>query len=567
MPSESRFHKLALVLVVAAPVTLHGAVKMPAIFGDHMVLQQGVALPVWGTADPGEKISVTIGSVHASATADDAGKWKVKLAPLQANSTATTLVVTGKNTLTFTDVLVGEVWLCSGQSNMEFNLHHELHGAETLASAHDPGIRLFLAPHITALEPATDFPPSNDVLGKWVVCSPEVLAPDWGNGFSGYSAVSYYFGHELSQVLKQPIGLIDDYFGGTPAEAWTSVSALEKEPSLRHFVDVHNQLVGHFAQATAEMPARMTAYQAAVTAWEAKGGRAYEEQMAAWKIASEQANLAGKVAPPRPTPPSPKPVPPMPDGGWTMPANLYNGMLAPVIPFAIRGAIWYQGENNVAQAREYGTLFRCMISDWRDKWSEGDFPFLFVQLPAFKLTPLLTWPLMRESQARALALPNTGMITAIDLGNPAQLHPVDKRDVGRRLAALARHQVYGESIPDRGPAYASMQIQGNAVRITFAPDSGELVIGRSPWTAPGVTPPPLDRLVDFLIAGEDHKWIHADARIDGNGVVISSAQVTAPIAVRYDWANCPDGNLYNKTGWPAFPFRTDHWVDTDAINN
>ena len=567
MSLASKFRLFAGLFALSVPATLHGAVKLPSIFGDHMVLQQGAALPVWGTADPGEKVSVSLGPDHTTATADASGKWKVILAPLPASATPTTLVVTEKTTLTFTDVLVGEVWLCSGQSNMEFNLHRELHGAETLASAHESEIRLFLAPHITSLQPKDDFPASKDVLGKWVICTPEVLAPDWGNGFSGYSAVSFYFGRELHQVLKQPVGLIDDYFGGTPAEAWTSLSGLQKEPSLQHFADEHNQLVANFARATAEMPAKTAAYQSALTAWETKGGHAYEEEMAKWKVISDQANLAGKVAPPRPSPPSPKPTPPMPDGGWTMPTNLYNGMLEPVIPYAIRGAIWYQGENNVEHAGEYGTIFPRMIRDWREKWGQGDFPFLFVQLPAFKLSPLLTWPLMRESQAKALALPNTGMVTAIDLGNPTQLHPVDKLDVGKRLAALARHQVYGEDIPARGPAYASMQIQDNAIRISFAPDAGELVIGRSPWVAPGVTPPPLDRLVDFIIAGADHKWFHADAHIDGNAVMVSSPQVPAPVAVRYDWANCPQGNLYNRAGWPAFPFRTDNWPDTGAINN
>ncbi|MEJ0000476.1 MAG: hypothetical protein WDO13_15760 [Verrucomicrobiota bacterium] len=213
------------------------------------------------------------------------------------------------------------------------------------------------------------------MLGKWVVCTPEVLTPDWGNGYSGYSAVSYYFGRELHHALKVPVGLIDDYFGGTPAEAWTSLSGLAKEPSLQHLVDAHQEIVAHFPQATAEYPAKMAAYQAAVAAWESKGGHAFEEQMAAWKAAARQAALAAKVPPSRPVPPSPKPTPPVPpDGGWTAPTNLYNGMLAPVIPFAIKGAIWYQGENNVATAAEYGVLFPRMIGDWREKWGQGDFP-------------------------------------------------------------------------------------------------------------------------------------------------------------------------------------------------
>jgi sialate O-acetylesterase len=240
-------------------------------------------------------------------------------------------------------------------------------------------------------------------------------------------------------------------------------------------------------------------------------------------------------------------------------------MINPLIPFAIKGAIWYQGESNAGAAAEYKTLFARMIKDWREKWAEGDFPFFWVQLASYKASPVQSWPYLRESQAETLALPKTGMATAVDIGDANNIHPIDKLDVGHRLALAALDVAYGKKQVDSGPVYSGMKVEGNSIRLTFTHLGGGLDIKQAPWTAPGSTPLPTDHLSGFTIAGADKKFVDADAKIDGNAVVVSSAQVAAPVAVRYDWANVCTGNLYNADGLPATPFRTDDWKDPAAM--
>jgi sialate O-acetylesterase len=555
----------ALFGAVFAASALHADVKLPAIFGDHMVLQEGKTLPVWGTADPNEAVTVTVGAEKGHATADAAGKWRVELKPLAASAQPLTVTVQGKNTVTFTDVLVGEVWICSGQSNMEFGIGNDYRGAETIAQANEPGMRLFMVPRATALDPQTDITqePPDSLLGKWQVVTPAVMAGKWG--WNGFSAVGYYFGKEIHEKTGKPVGLIGTYWGGTPAQAWTSISGLEKDPALHHYVEAHSQAVADLPAAMAAYPAKMAAYKTALAAWEANGGKAYEDQVKIWTEAAKQAEAANQPPPPKPTPPSPQPhAPPMPDGGPGAPTTLYNGMIAPLLPFAFKGVIWYQGEANAGNAAEYRILFARMIKDWREKWGEGDFPFFWVQLACFKSNPLVqNWPFLREAQAETLSLPETGMATAIDVGNTNDIHPKDKVDVGHRLALAARHVAYGEEIVYSGPVYTTMQVQGNAVSLSFKHKGGGLVIGKAPWAPPGAKPVPTDHLTGFTIAGADKKFVPADAKIDGASVIVSSAQVPAPVAVRYDFANSPEplGNLYDQEGLPAFPFRTDDWAD------
>jgi sialate O-acetylesterase len=556
-------------LWVATSVALHADVKLPAIFGDHMVLQEGAKLPVWGTADPNEAVTVTVGGDTGHATADGSGKWRVELKPLKVSATPVTVTVKGKNTVTFSDVLVGEVWVCSGQSNMEFGIGNDVKGKDTIAQATDPAIRLFLVPHATSLEPKSDIGPvapgpGQEQTGKWQVCSPATLGAKWG--WNGFSAVGYYFGREIHQATGKPVGLIGTYWGGTPAQAWTSLSGLEKDPELKTYVDHHKIAEDSLAKNTAAYPAALADYQTKLAAWKAGDGQAFMTQMAAWNIAAKTAAAANQPPPPKPVPATPMPrAPGSPDGGPGTPANLYNGMVAPLIPYAIKGAIWYQGEANGGRGFEYRTLFARMIKDWREKWGEGDFPFCWVQLASFDAGKIPSWAYLREAQAMTLSLPDTGMATAVDIGVAKNIHPPDKSDVGHRLALAAEVVAYGEKLVDSGPVYASMQAQGNAIRLSFTHKGGGLIIGQAPWVPQGATPLPTDHLTGFVIAGADQNFIPADAKIDGDGIVVSSAQVASPVAVRYDWSNVCDGNLYNKDGLPAPPFRTDDWMDPAAM--
>jgi sialate O-acetylesterase len=550
-----------VVFLAAATCLGRAEVKMPAIFGDHMVLQQEATLPVWGTADAGEKVTVTVGKESGSATAGADGKWMVKLKALAASAQPVTMTMTvaGKNSLKFEDVLVGEVWICSGQSNMEFDrggvksFGGVADAATAVAQANDPQLRLFLVKKGLSLDPLAE------VTGQWQVCMPESAAL--------FSGVGYFFGRDLRKALNRPVGLIGTYWGGTPAQAWTSLSGLKKDPELAGYVEEHDKRVANFAAATAAYPAQLAAFKADEEAWQKDVGATFVPLLNAWKKSAAEAQANGTAVPPAPVPSQPKPRGPVsPVGGPGTPATLFNAMIAPLIPYAIKGTIWYQGEANAGAPEQYRVLFARMITDWREKWGEGNFPFLFVQLAAFgKDGPSDTWPYLRESQLKTLALPKTGMATVVDIGNPKDIHPKDKEDVGGRLALAARHVAYGEKLVYSGPIYDAMKVEGGAVRVSFTHLGSGLTIGAAPWMAPGVQPLPTDKLVGFVVAGADKNWVEADAKIDGNDVVVSSAQVAAPVAVRYDWQNSPSGNLYNKDGLPASPFRTDEWPRTGFV--
>ncbi len=543
------------VMVALEAVPLCADVKLPAIFGDHMVLQQEMKLPVWGTAAPGEAITVTVGTETAQTKADASGNWRADLLPLSATSQPTTLTVTGKNTVTFTDVLIGDVWLCSGQSNMGYTLGGGsntfggvVNTPEVVAQAADPQMRLFRVKGNDSIEPLSD------VEGAWELCTPETA--------SAFSGVGYFFGKALREHLQRPIGLIDNAVGGTPAQAWTSLSGLEKEPLLKPYVDTYNQTHSQYAQAAADYPQKKAAYQATLTQWLHGPGKPYLEALKAWNQKHHAATLAGAAIEAKPRPPPGTPQPPeAPDGGPKAPTVLYNALVAPLIPLAIKGVAWYQGENNQGEGKDYRTIFGNMIRDWREKWGEGDFPFVYVQLANYKAGPIQSWPYVRESQLKTLALPNTGMAVAVDVGNPGNVHPADKLDVGNRLALAARHVAYGEDIVYSGPIYSSMKVSGNQIALSFTHQGGGLIIGQAPWVPTGFQPLPNDHLVGFTIAGADKNFVPADARIDGDKVIVSSPQVAAPAAVRYDWANAPECNLYNKEKLPASPFRTDDWSD------
>jgi sialate O-acetylesterase len=530
----------ALALWLAGYSSALADVKLPAIFGDHMVLQQDLPVPVWGTAAPGEAVAVTVGDKSEKATTGADGKWSVKLPPLSPTAQAATMTVAGNNTVTFKDVLIGEVWVCSGQSNMEFGLAGA-HNAQTeLPKSDDPQMRLF---HVAKKIAHT---PAPDVIGSWELCSPATAR--------GFTAVGHFFGKELRAKLNRPVGLIETDWGGTPAEAWTSLDGLKQDPALAHYVTAWNQVDANYEKAVAAYPSLLATYNAASKDWTDKYGKDFQAATAKWQQASRDAVLAKLPAPAKPVPPVPMPQRPSePAGGSGTPAALYNGMVQPLQPYAIRGAIWYQGEANAGRAGEYRTLFPRMIKDWRRTWAEGDFPFLWVQLAAFGADDV-GWPALRDAQAQTLSLPKTGMATAIDIGLPHNIHPMDKEDVGKRLALAAEHVAYGQDLVYSGPTFQAATKDPAGLRVTFENIGSGLDIEKSPWIGPGADVLPTDHLVGFELAGADGKWLPADAKIDGSAIVVSGTAVSSPAQVRYDWKGYPEGNLYNKEGLPAPPF-------------
>jgi len=465
--------------------------------GDNMVLQRNQPLPIWGWAGAGEAVRVQLGTVTAKTVADEHGKWGVVL-PAQEVALNLTLTVTGATTLERHNVAVGDVWLCSGQSNMGWDVERSQNARQEIAAADFPQIRLFSVDKISAASP------QSDVGGRWDVCNWQTVPL--------FSAVGYFFGRALHQKLDVPIGLICVSWGATSAEAWTSREALLAHPQLKRRVEEADEL-------NAAYPAALEKF--------------------------EYAGEAGQIEPDETL----APRAPLHEDN---PTNLFNGMIAPLIPFGIKGAIWYQGESNTGRAEEYGALLSTLITDWRTRWGEGDFPFLWVQLAAYgdeQKSPVEPgdWPLLREAQTRPLVLPRTAMASAIDLADPADphdIHPKNKQDVGLRLASLALAIAYSQKVFAHGPMFQNAQIQGDQMRVTFKHTEGGL-------QARG------DELKGFAVAGEGGTWQWADAKIEGDAVVLSSARVPVPKEARYNWADNPIGNLYNGAGLPATPFRTD----------
>jgi sialate O-acetylesterase len=501
--SPHLFPSLAIAALIA-PLA-HADVRLPAIISDHMVLQQDVPANVWGWADPGEKVSVTFAGQSAAAAAGADGAWSVKVGPLEAG-TIGDLTITGKNSETIHNVVVGEVWVCSGQSNMEWIVANSLNPEEEAKAANYPLLRMFTVTKKPALEP------QQDCQGKWEVCTPATVPR--------FSAVGYFFARHLHQTIKQPIGMIHTSWGGTPAEFWTPKPILERDPAFEGIFKNWDAQVKNYPQAKA----------------------AYEEALTKWKEAEKAAKDAGQKPPQAPR---------APRGGdaFGSPGCLYNGMVEPIADYTIRGAIWYQGEANAGAADLYKRLFPTMIKSWRAMWS-SEFPFLYVQLANFMARhpePTDTgWARLREAQLETLELPRTGMAVSIDIGEADNIHPKNKQEVGRRLALIAESTVYYVDQEFSGPISTGGQAEDGKFRLSFR-------------NADGMKPSEGDKLKGFAIAGEDKKFVWADAAIEGDHVIVSSPQVAAPVAVRYGWADNPEVNLINSTGLPASPFRTDEW--------
>lgn len=543
---------------------------MPAIFGDHMVLQRDITVPFWGSADPGESVTVTAGSAKATATAGPDGQWSVKLAGLPASSNPIEVTVAGKNTLAFKDVLVGDVWVCSGQSNMEFGIKAFM-AKDELEKAGEPQIRLFSVPKLVAPAPSKDIGPAPanvPDLGKWMVCTPEnlVKSGEW----SGFPAVGYYFGREIQSFTKQPVGLIGSCWGGTRINSWTSLEALQSNPAMvshakaaADFRDNYDKIKETYETVT------LPQWNVTLAKWKEENKAAldtFEQEQKQWGQKAREAAAAGQPAPPRPVAPKPPREPVDPIHSNQNSAALFNGMIAPLIPYGIKGVAWYQGESNGDQPAFYRIALPLLINDWRKNWGQGDFPFLIVQLPNFmqrKAEPSASnWAGVREAQANALTLPNTGMAVTIDIGDAGNIHPPDKFDVGQRLALVAQHVAYGRKDGvHTGPTFKSSAVEGNKIRIAYENTGSGLVIGKAPdhfyATLKNPVPPDLSKLEGFAVAGADNKFVWANAVIDGDTVVVGSDAVPSPVSVRYAWADNPSCNLYNKEGLPAAPFRTD----------
>lgn len=513
MKTASRPLLAALTFTLAALTNLHADVRLPAIFSDHMVLQRDAVVPVWGWADAGEKVTVSIAGQTKTATADAAGKWSVKLDKLAAGD-ALTLVVSGKNKITVNDVLVGEVWLGSGQSNMQMQMKGVQDIEQEKAAAKFPQLRMFTVKRNEQVMPQTNCE------GAWVICSPETV--------EGFSATAYFFGRELHQKLGVPVGLVVAAVGATPIETWTS---LEKMAGKKELAPV-------FAEWEKKMREPFDPVKAQAQ---------YQKQYATWKTNSAKRIAEGKHPGYAPQ----KPVPAREDKNY--PGNQYNGMIAPIIPYAIRGAIWYQGENSGREGfcRLYDYQLPLLIADWRARWGQGDFPFAWVQLANYRQvtntpSPVSYWAHVRDGMLKSLAVTNTGMAVAIDIGMADNIHPINKQEVGRRLGLWARANVYGEAIPFSGQLPSGHKIRGSDIILSFKHTDGGLVAKDG-------------ELSGFVIAGADKQWHWAKARIEGEKVVVSSPDVKSPVAVRYAWADNPKCNLYNGAGLPASPFRTDEW--------
>lgn len=661
--------KVVLVFVVSLLVCFAGCsffskpaaeIKVPYLFSSNMVLQQGIAVPFWGKATPGGKVTVVVDKAKKSVKATKDGTWQIDFPSMTAGGPITVQII-GQDTITCNNVMIGEVWIGSGQSNMEMPVAgwgKVSNYLEEISQANYPDIRLF------SVERALSPIPLDTVMAtEWQVCSPQTIPQ--------FSASLYFFGRHLNQNLNIPIGLIHTSWGGTPAEAWTSAKSLETLEDFKVIIDsmktdattleeqrkdyeqklaawqkmlqtrIEEARQGSSGWESPDMDTRDWKYMNLPVLWEQAGlpgfdgivwfrkqvtipqeysGKdltlhlgAIDDDDVTWFNGVKIGEIAGYNKPRNYTIPASlvKPgvnviavqvldtggggglggapneicitapgsktialngiwqyksavelqsMPPMPRSPESplQPVVLYNAMVNPLIPYAIRGAIWYQGENNAGRAYQYRSLFQTMINDWRANWGQGDFPFIFTQLANYMaVNPQpgeSEWAELREAQLMALTLPNTGMAVTIDIGDAIDIHPKNKQDVGKRLALNALNKVYGKTeIVPCGPIYKSMTVEENKIRLTFD------YVG-SGLTAKG------DELLGFAIAGEDRKFVWADAVIDGETVVVSSPYVSAPVAVRYAWANNPICNFFNKEDLPATPFRTDDWPGITANN-
>ncbi len=642
------FRKISLATMVFAMIAV-GAfanVKPARIFSSNMVLQKGLENPVWGWADKGEKITIGFAGKTITVKADKSGKWLAKLPALDYGGPYE-LTIKGKNTITFTNILIGEVWVCSGQSNMEWRVDNVNNAKAEIKAANYPNIRIFTVAKKVAQTPVADLDE-----GEWQICTPENIP--------SFSAVGYFFGRDLNQQLNVPVGLIHTSWGGTVAETWASAQTIENDPDFstklkemqgfdmakykEQKLDAIRAKLGDFPEKDQGLVNGVAAYAdpklddsgwkeiSGAKTWEESGyesvdgigwyrktieltadqAKAIKEislgtiddneitwingtkigetnQYNAARVYAIPANvlkagknviavrvedtgggggLYGSAADKFLTMGDKKidlsdswrfKVSELKLGSFEMgpndyPTLLFNGMINPILPYGIKGAIWYQGESNADRAKQYQRVFPEMITDWRNHWKEGDFPFLFVSLANFMAADAQpqesSWAELREAQTKTLSLPNTGMALTIDIGEASDIHPRNKQDVGKRLCLAALKTAYNKDIVYAGPMYQSVKFDGNKAVVTFT-ETGSGLVTKNKY----------GYVNSFAIAGADQKFVWAKARITGkNTIEVASDQVQNPVAIRFAWGNNPDDfNLYNAEGLPANPFRTDDW--------
>ncbi|MEO6907041.1 MAG: sialate O-acetylesterase [Abditibacteriaceae bacterium] len=520
---------VALVMLLMACGPASAKLRLASPFTDNMVLQREKPAPVWGWADPGELITVEFAGQKKICTADAQGDWMVKLEPLQASSEPQKLTVTSKETIEVSNVLIGEVWLCAGQSNMGLNLTEVFNAKQEIAAADYPQFRFLRAPASSSLLPA-----DNLTGGSWQICTPQTAA--------NFAATAYFFGRDLHKALKIPIGIIEFDRGATGIECWVPLEAYQNAPSPAL------QQIGRIVSSW--NPQSVIGKEVHAEAFKA---------IAAWLPTAKKALEEKRAVPAEPLLPAPSRV-------VSNPCETFNGVVHPLIPFAIRGVAWYQGESNPGEGEIYQLKMEAMISGWRRAWGQGDFPFYYVQLTneglpnqdpdedaTFRYVPV------REAQRRVLRVENTGMVVAIDLGEDANGHPRNKQDVGGRLALWALAKDYKRKVAFSGPLYRSYRIVGDKIILFFDHVGSGLMVGDKSGLEP-VVEVKGKALQYFAIAGAGRKWYWGEARIVGDTVVVRSDDVPAPVKLRYAYSMNPKGpKLYNREGLPASPFRTDDW--------
>lgn len=508
-----RINLMILTLAVSGVFSVRMlAVKPNSLFTDNAVFQRGVEVPVWGIGENDEKVSVEFAGQKLETVVKD-GKWMVKLQPMKENSVAQVLVITGKNVVTVKNLLIGEVWLCSGQSNMAFPLRAvKALGTypkikEVLREAQNyPLIRQFKVPLIKN----TDIPAKvNDTKGKWFVCD-SLTSKD-------FSAVAYFMAVNLYKQLNVPIGIVNSSYGGTAIENWISKETLDAMPAEKAAITTRLEKdKADFLKKTADFENN------------------FSSLVDKFKTDSTLAVLQKKELPKKPT----APMSPVERGG---PTGLWNSMIYPLVPYAFKGVAWYQGEANASRGIQYRALLPALIQNWRTEWKKNDLPFVIVQIPGWKNH----FPELKEAQLlTTLKVPNTALVVTYDCDDTLDVHPGNKQPVGERMALAARGIAYGEKIEYSGPVYKSLKVDGNKIILTFTHTGSGLVAKNG-------------ELKDFTIAGSDNKFVPAKAVIVGNTVVVSADAVPNPTAVRAGWRLCPQMNLYNKENLPATPFRTD----------
>ena len=517
---------LVVALVLGFASAACADVRLAKIFTDNMMVQRDQPIRVWGWAEPGEAVNVALAGKDAATRADAKGQWLVELPALKQGEQLE-LTVTGKNSIALKNVIVGDIWLCSGQSNMELGLAGCLGSVDDCKAADLPGIRNIKFNHVQSAYPEPDAP----VVAAWEVCTPQSAG--------GFSAVAFYFAREIHARTGVPIGILYDNWGGTEIEPWTAPAGMEAVPELHDAVVARSHAAKAYA---AQLSKRI-------------------DEVDRWIGATRIALTNGAAIPPAPE------IPVHPGAkGW---CSMYHAMISPLTRFPIKGALWYQGESNGGEGESYYHKMRALVSGWRQAWNLGDFPFYFVQLASWQ-NPNENpaggdgWARLREAQTHALAIPNSGMAVSFDtvpLKESGNIHPVNKYDIGLRLARWALNRDYGQKeLLVSGPLFKGLRIEGNKVFLSFDYAGSGLMVGAKEGRAPAVENPD-GTLKRFAIAGADKKWFWADAVIDGQNVVVSAPGVVEePVAVRYAFSMNPNGaNLYNHEGIPASPFRTDAW--------